>query len=264
MTELAESELLRARWRRALDRHAIDSVDRADFALGGLATRLRTPTVQILWLPTDPEANALQIDDALWTWIEAHRFLEVDGQRVDFGFDKCPTAHAVALVKRNNDPDLWNSYLAVNGSGVVEFGLGECGGSDQQNAEGDQSRSFYLVSIVTYTWALLKFISALNEWFPNLNPTMLTVALKGTKDASLANLGEGFIEPGEFRGTVGGCPESNLLWHFELDKLPDDDGQQRLAFVIGDQIENAWGGSQSRYLANRGERKGRLDFRYIA
>lgn len=35
MTNLAGTELLRTRWRRALERHALDTVDRDDFAVGG-------------------------------------------------------------------------------------------------------------------------------------------------------------------------------------------------------------------------------------
>lgn len=95
---IADTELLRARWRRTLDLHALDDARRSDFALGGLATRLREPTVQVLLLPPDPDADALPVDDALWTWLEAQKTIAVDDRAVRFGDQKYPTAHAAALV----------------------------------------------------------------------------------------------------------------------------------------------------------------------
>jgi hypothetical protein len=90
MTSLVDTELLRARWRRALKLHAID-VDRDDFAVSGLATRLRTPFVQLLVLPGDPEAEVLHLDDALWAWLDGQNSVDVDGRSIRFGDRQCPT-----------------------------------------------------------------------------------------------------------------------------------------------------------------------------
>lgn len=90
MTSLADTELLRGRWRRLLERHAIDTVNRDDFAIGSLATRLRTPSVQLLVLPADPEADVLHFDGALWAWLETQKSVEIDSQTVRFGDRKCP------------------------------------------------------------------------------------------------------------------------------------------------------------------------------
>jgi len=73
MTSLADTELLRTRWRRALKHHAIDTINRDDFAVGGLVTRLQLPSVHLLILSADPEAEVLHLDDALWAWLEAQR-----------------------------------------------------------------------------------------------------------------------------------------------------------------------------------------------
>lgn len=261
---IVDSELLRARWRRTLDLHALNDARRADFALGGLATRLREPTVQALLLPSDPEAEALNIDDALWAWLEAQKSVAVDGRAVRFGDQKYPTAHAAALVSGYGSKEPWNSYLAVHRSGVIELGLGDRGGWERQNREGETVRMFNLISIVTYTWAMLTFAAALDERVAPEGPRQLTIALRGTKGALLGNVGEGWAEPDSFQNTVGGCGEENLLWHLNIEESPNDEAQKRLAYGVGDRIEDAWGVAQRRYLARIGDRDGQLDVRRIA
>jgi len=64
MTDIADVELRRARWRRALRREALDTTARDDFAVAGLASRLRAPSVQLLLLPADPEADVIQMGAA--------------------------------------------------------------------------------------------------------------------------------------------------------------------------------------------------------
>jgi hypothetical protein len=82
---LVEVEPLRSRWRRTLDRHALDTIKREDFALGGLAERLRYPSVQVLLLPADPEAEVVDIDADLWSWLETQQTVEIDGRAVRLG-----------------------------------------------------------------------------------------------------------------------------------------------------------------------------------
>ena len=58
-------------------------------------------------------------------------------------------------------------------------------------------------------------------------------------------------------------PEDHLLWHVELDELPDHDGARDIAYPIGDRLEDAWGSQQRRYLAHRGDCVGEMDFRRV-
>lgn len=261
---IADTELLRARWRRALDGHALDDVRRADFALGGLATRLRVPTAQLLLLPPDPEAEAVRFDDAFWAWVGPQSTVDIDGRTVRFGDQSHPTADAAALVSGYGSKEPWNSYLAVHRSGAIELGLGDRGGWQRQNREGETVRMFNLISIVTYALAMLSFARALNERIPLPGPRQLTVALRSTKDALLGNVGEGWAEPDSFQNTVGGCPEEHLLWHLSIDEPPYDEAQRALAFALGDRIENAWGTVHRRYLARVGDWTDRLDVRRAA
>jgi len=76
-------------------------------------------------------------------------------------------------------------------------------------------------------------------------------------------LAEGWAEPDSFENRVGTCTEQALLWHLELDAIPNMEGAREVAYGVGDRLEDAWGVVQRRYLAHRGAREGRLDPRRI-
>lgn len=263
MSDIAGAELVRGRWRRALERERLDTVARQDFALGGLASRLRTPSVRILVLPADPEANILPVDDGLWAWMKNVQVMDVGGRNVRVGTQEIPTAHAAALVDSYGDGQPWTSYVAIHRSGAVEYGLGDRGAWERNDSNDKLVRVFNLVSIVMRTWALLKIATAFRERVMPPDPYQLTIALRGTGGALLGNLGEGWAEPMSFENTVPGCADSHLLWHRELTEWPDDAEAQRLAFGVGDLIEDAWGVAERRYLALRGSLAGQLDVREL-
>lgn len=259
MSDLHELELLRARWRRALEREALDSTDRGDFALGPLGRRLRTCSTQVILQPADPEADIVQFNDEFWAWLEEHGTLVVDGRPLRFGTQKYPTAQAAALVSGYGAREPWNSYLAVHRSGAVELGLGDRGGWERSDRDDNPVRLFNLISTVTYVWAMLAFVVDLSERIELPGPWLLTVGARGTSGALLGNVGEGWPEPGEFENNVGGCAEGNLLWHIQLSPPLDEEGLRDISLSVGDRFEDAWGVARRRYLAHRGDRAGQLD-----
>lgn len=263
MTSLADTELIRARWRRTLDRHGLDNVRRSDFGGVGLATRLESLTVQAVLLPADPERDALWFDGDFWDWFKAEQEMKVEGRGVRFGYQTFPTAHAAVVVNDHGRDGAWRRFLGVHRSGAIELGLGSSGAREYQDDRGETVRTFALASIVTYTWAMLKFTVQLHRRVGLPTPWQLTIGLVSTKGAFLGNVAEGWAEPGSWDNSVGGCADDNLLWHFELDQVPDDGFQQDMAFAIGNLIEDAWGVTQRRYLARQGERVGQLDHRRI-
>ena len=264
MSDLQELELIRARWRRALGREALNRVDRDDFALGPLGRRLRTCSTQVILQPADPESNVVQFDDEFWKWLEERGRVVVDGRPLRFGTQKYPTAHAAAIVSGYGAREPWNSYLAVHRSGAVEVGLGDRGGWERRDRDDNEVRVFNLISTVTYVWAMLALVAGLSERVALPGPWLFTVGARQTRDALLGNVGEGWAEPGQFENHVGGCAEDNLLWCIELTPPLDDEAQRRVALSVGDWFEDAWGVAQRRYLAHRGERAGQLDHRRIA
>lgn len=263
MSAVHDLELVRARWRRALAREALDTVDREDFGAKGLARRLRTPSARLLVLPADPELEVVDTDEWLWAWIKNFEAIEVAGRPVHFGNQHVPSAHAAVLVNGSSRREPWNSYLAIHRSGALECGLGDRGAWERMDRDDNLIRVFNLISIVACTWAMLKFGAALREHAVSAGPFQMTIALERTERALLGNLGEGWAEPLDWSNDLPPCGDAHLLWHLELDEWPDEDAAQRIAFRVGDHIEDAWGFSGRRYLARIGEHAGRFDVRQL-
>ncbi len=263
MTDIARLELRRARWRRALRREALDTTARGDFAVAGLASRLRAPSVQMLLLPADPEADRIRIDDDLWAWTSNFQVVNVEGRNVRLGTQDVPTAHAAALVDSYGTGEAWNSYVAIHRSGALECGLGERGAWERKDRDDNLIRVFTLISVVARTWAFLKFGSALQDRTPVEGPFQLTVGVHRTGDAFLGNVGEGWAEPLSWHNELPTCADEHLLWHLELAEWPDDEAIGEIAFAVGDRFEDAWGVRQRRYLARTGALAGRFDIRQL-
>lgn len=93
--------------------------------------------MRLLVLPADPEADSL--DDRLWAWTENVRVLTVGGGKLGLGMQKVLTAHAAALTDRHGSLEPRRSYVAIQRSGVVEYGLGARGpreGKDNKRQPG--------------------------------------------------------------------------------------------------------------------------------
>lgn len=256
MTTLGERELLRARWRRTLALHALDQDDREDFAQGGLAGRLRHLTTQLLLLPADPEANPIDFDETFTEWFRTRAVIQLDHTGVRLPSNVRRTAHSLVLADTHDSA--WSSYLAVHRSGAVEFGLGDIGGWQGRDHGGDPARVLALTPVVARVWAMLCLAAELASTHGVAGPYQLTVGVR-SQDAQLGVLAEGWAEPGAFNNHVGTCADINLLWHLELDALPDSDGAREIAYGVGNRLEDAWGVAQRRYLASRGDLQGQLD-----
>jgi hypothetical protein len=263
MTDLADIELRRARWRRALATAGLDTVDRSDFAVRGLAARLRTPSVRLLLLPGDPEATPIAIDEELWAWVKNFSVVQLEGRNLRLGMQEIPTAHAAALVDAYGSREAWNSYVAIHRSGALDHGLGERGAWERNDREGNLVRVFSLISIVGRTWALLKFAGVLLDRTVIDGPWQLTIALNRTSGALLGNVGEGWAEPLTWENELPACTEEHLLWHIEFGELPRGDDAREVAFLVGDRVEDAWGTRHRRYVAHRGDLAGRFDVRKV-
>ncbi|CAN5871141.1 hypothetical protein BH23ACT5_BH23ACT5_06750 [soil metagenome] len=257
---LADVELVRTRWRRALTRFALDADDREDFASGGFTSRLEIPTVQLVLLPADPQQNVVVLDDDLLAWLRERRDVTLKDYRLRLGNNVRVSAHAAVLTDGHPGVGDWPSYVAIHRSGAVEAGLGMHGGGENIRQDGNRVRYFTLISTVVYSWAVLDLASKLQARLGLDGPWLLTVGMQATQGAFLADFGDGWRRFGAPYNNDQACVDENLLWHMELESLPAAQKQQELALGIGDRMENAWGTTMRRYLNREGDRSGQLGF----
>ena len=263
MKTLAETEMIRARWRRHLAAEALDTAARSDFSPGGLGSRVAEPTAKLLLLPSEPDSTEVEFDGQFWEWIEAHKTIEVGNGRVSFGSQIRPTAHAAAIFDESSDAKLWKNYAAVHRNGAVEMTLGTLGGKTHSEDPGRSPHRFWLAGIVARAWGMLELFRTLPNRIDDV-PLLLAVALRDTKGAMLADFGMGCPDPQYQLYDRGGCPDDNLLWHIQIDQMSDDaPATQEVAFSVGDRIENAWGCRQKLYLDHTGDLAGKLNVRRV-
>ena len=257
MSSISETEQRRSRWKRYLAVEGVDDISRADFARGGLGSRLDSMLARMFLLPEDPDTDSWEFDEAFWAQFEEHKNVDLDNGKINLGNEIIPTAHAAALTQRHGHDAAWLRYAAVHLNGTVEIGLGER--HRHQARDGSEGPAWVdLVRIVGFTWALAEFARDLGS-HTTTGPYLLTVALPDTGGALLAGLAEGYVYPGHLDYGIRPCPDEHLLWNIELEGLPADLAEsQQLAFRVGSRIENAWGLRQQAYLDRTGSNEGKL------
>lgn len=245
---------LREAWRRWRGDQRLVDPDVGDFAQGGLARLTSDPAARLVILPADPEAHLIDFDSALWSWWAEDSSDPATDGRTQWGPHKLPTLTAAVIGTQMGDGQWWR-YFALHRNGAVEAGLG-----DDAAMEHDGQRYFRLTTIVGRSWATLARYAEVIERFSVDGPWELTLSLRQTAGALLANFGEGWAEPGSGFGRNRPCLEANLLMRRELPTWPAEaEGLKSVAFSFGAQIEDAWGVDDRRFLAHRGERAGEFD-----
>jgi len=264
MTNISEIELLRARWRRHRELVQLVDPQRPEFAKGGLASRVQDISVRLLVLPADPDLATIEFDGLFWAWWANHAGVSLPDVAIAWGDSQSSRPSASAALHATqarslDDPYTMSRYLAVHRNGAVEMSLGEYGAFER-----DGIRLFLLTSIVVRCWAALVTAQAVADKWSIPGPWELTLALCTTRNAVLANVGEGWAEPGSFdAGTPRRCPEPGLLFRLDLEVLPEDEAIQTLAERLGGWIEDSFGYRERRFRARRGPFDGRLDTRQV-
>jgi hypothetical protein len=245
---------VRARWRRWRAPQRLVDAEASDFGVGGLARLIPDRTSRLLILPGDPEKHVVDLDDALWTWWGSDFEDPPTGAQTGWGHTKLPTVAAAVFGDGYGDSD-WSRYIALHRNAGVEVGLGRDGSFPR-----DEQRLFLLTPIVARCWAAFVRYSEVVERFGLEEPFEVSLALCATKNAYLAGFAEGWADPGSIEYMTRPCPEEHLLLQRELNAWPADSQEaMALAFSLGAQIEDAWGTSQRRFLAYRGDYEGSFD-----
>lgn len=135
------------------------------------------------------------------------------------------------------------------------MGLGADGGHR------DERRAFFrLTRIVGRLWSAFEVFRHLVQRFDLTGPFEASVGVRRTAGAVLAGFGEAWLEPGKSLRPPPQCRDNHVLMRRELFELSND-WPQTVAFSIGSQVEDAFGSTSRRFVANRGSLKGKLDQR---
>lgn len=263
MSLVSDTELMRARWRRHLDVLALDKGTRSDFASAGLAGRVDRLVSRLILLPSDPDCERWEFDDAFWKQLEGHRSVNVGEGEIRLGDEVVATAHAGAIIRTHGYGMPWQRYAAVHRNGAIEVGLGDRRYRHQTRDDADEPVYVDLGEIVAFTWALGEVARMLGI-SETAGSCLLVVALPNTHGALLAGLGEGYHSPARDHYEPLKCNEKNLLWNVELGAAPANTSEsQALAFRVGSRIENAWGLRQQIYLDHSGRYEGQFNSRHF-
>jgi hypothetical protein len=180
VTDEALRELYRARWRRARKPLKLVDTQSEDFATGGLGRHVEHLSVRLVILPGNPEQDAIDFDQRLWSWLKGEFDSPFEGQSTDWGQHILPTtAAAVRCLQISADRWSWDSNLALYRHGGLDMGFGVEGGRD---IEGNR-RAFWLLRIVGRVWAALHLYGARS---PSAKPSALTWEISAPAGPNMA------------------------------------------------------------------------------
>lgn len=245
-TSDAELELLRTRWQRSSRRLGLGHPLAPKYGLGGIASRVSGPAARVLIQPRDPDAFAVEFDQDFWSWFEEEWTDPITGSRASWGDERTTTDRAACLADRWDDSG-WRRCLAFHHSGTFELILGR----NVRWHQRESTPAFGLVSMVGFLWNGFDWYGRAMEKFGGVvGPWELRLALIGTQGALLGGFAQGWRQLSDgWDWRPPALAEPNLELRREL--LAWDGDPKSLAYSLGDQLENAWGTRNTRYLVIR-------------
>lgn len=256
MTDLEMLDRVRLRWRDHHVRLGLPGDDPGQEGAvepAGLGRRVADLSTRIVILPADPTARLLEFDDELWRWWGEDRPAPFGASPIQWA-EGIPTVDAAVRVRPGRDT--WETFLALHRHGGVELGTADTYDVREQ-------RYFRLIRTVGLLWLALDVQALVLRHVEVAGPWEVTLALHGTRDAHLGNVGKGWREPGDFSWDAPPCHEPNVVIREELSQWPEEpDHLREVAYRLGGRIEDAWGMRQRRFLDRQGEHEGEFDPRY--
>jgi hypothetical protein len=209
--------------------------------------------VRLLILPSDPLADVVPLDSEALDWLKQQRNSPFGGTAVEWGHRTRASSTALIVYNQYDENQGWDRYLALHRNGGVEFAS-----SRLAYPLGDM-RVFALRAIVGLSWSALAIQAEVIDHWTIPDPCELTVALRNTHGATLGNFAEGWAQPGHGLWNITTCTETNIVLRWELEAQFD---VSQVAIELGDRIEQAFGTTNRRHLAERGPYQGQFDPRF--
>jgi len=240
----------RARWLRLRTGQRLTMEAGKDFALGGLGRYVDSLDVRLVFLPDDPDADRVPLNGETLAWLKKPRPTPYGGPAPQWGHRDRATSCALVVYDQYRDDAGWGQYLALHRHGGIEIGRGNFA-YDLRDI-----RVFPLRHMIGLTWTAAGLQSEVADRWHLTPPFELTVALRRTNGVALGSFAEGWTEPGTGFRDFATCIEDHILLRWEINDGVDP---ETLALALGDHLEQAFGSTHRRYLANRGEYEGRFD-----
>ena len=193
MSETAPSiDCYRRRWEKA--RAPLRSLDPEDeqFATGRLGKQVLDLALRVMIFPGDPAVGTIEFDSGYWEWWQTPRLDPFRDGQTNFGSTHRPSSVAAVQFDEGYDRQgrsSWRRFIALHRSGAMEAGFG----GDVASEDGER-RVFELIAMVGRIWSLLARYSDVVARYGCAGPFEVSIALLGTSDAPLGNVGAGWAD----------------------------------------------------------------------
>lgn len=243
----------RRRWQDARRSDGLDLQEADRFAKGGLGAHVEALDLRVRFLAADRLATPVRLDGDAEEWLSAPRPSPYGGREPELGRSKRATSSALVRYDRHRDDQRWTRYLGLHRDGCLDFGEGA------SVTEVRGTRFVWLRPLVGLIWHLATMqVEAVGRWDID-GPFEVTVALGGVEGVQLGGFAEGWRDvPDMFFRDGAACLEPNVLLRVECGTVDPE----ALAVGFGEQLENTFGSTHRRWLANRGDFDGRFDPRF--
>lgn len=226
---------------------------RPGFGREGVMARLDGQSVQVVLLPADPSATAVEFD----IWLAQalpNRFTGRIANGVQLlGRESATTTHVLKEAQGENGS---GAVLGLARHGGTVVGIGERAG--RYFVDGEDGPVAQRLSVVAGAVRLaikaqaaaLENLSSRNRWTPD-GPWEISVALPGARGTVLGALADGWEEP-KNAFDVHECAEDDPLVTLELAAVPTEAREQRemLRRVLA-RVVNAFGTTLPLYLPSK-------------
>jgi hypothetical protein len=200
--------------------------------------------VSFLSIPADFQEEYLDTNsEELQHWLSGYKWQNIPGVESPFPqrrYRACSEGLILPQWLETSNEDWLEAFLLISRDGICEYGIG-----GKAYFLYEKNTIFQLLHIVGQLWQFLIFVKTFHELFlPNKLPeNLIFVNIRGTENALMGNLAEGWNEP--LLQTIEPyrpkCIDKHLQFHRKISLAFSDFDVQDIVHWFATRIDNAWG-----------------------